>query len=70
MTSAGLTTLGHEHNHHVQVEDLQCPGCGEQVVPEPPRIEAGGRGEFSHPGGTELCARVDGTVSEPVEVAW
>lgn len=70
MTTTGPATQLGEHRHTVHLEDLRCPGCGEQVIPEPPVNEsgAGGQGEFSHPDGTTLCVRADGTVSDPVEV--
>ncbi|WP_028935626.1 hypothetical protein [Pseudonocardia spinosispora] len=70
MTSTGLTTHRHEHNHDVRVEDLRCPGCGEPAIPEPPEDRPRAGGEFSHSDGTALCARADGTAAEPIEVAW
>ena len=57
----------------VNPEDLVCPGCGEQVRPEPPGywlvawgLPASG---FSHWDATALClGRSTGRPAEPVEV--
>jgi len=55
----------------VNVEDLICPGCKEQVRPEPPGywvvkdgLPAPG---FSHEDGTALCRSATGQVAEPIE---
>ncbi len=51
---------------------LVCAGCGEQVRPEPPgywRVCDGFPAPgFSHPDGSALCRRLDGTVGEPIEI--
>jgi protein-disulfide isomerase len=58
---------------HVDPDDLMCPGCGEQVRPEPPGywlvtwgLPAAG---FSHWDASALCLeRATGHPAEPVEV--
>ena len=57
---------------YVDPEDLICPGCGEQVRPEPPGywlvawgLPAAG---FSHQDASALClTRANGRPAEPVE---
>ncbi len=55
----------------VDPEQLVCPGCGEQVRPEPPGYWRVADGlpvpQFSHPDGSALCRHRDGTVAEPIE---
>jgi hypothetical protein len=55
----------------VDLEDLICPGCGEQVRGAPPASWQAGDGlavaQFSHQDRSALC-RVAGVVAEPVEV--
>ncbi len=65
-----------QHTTHpqrfVDPAELICPGCGEQVCPQPPvRLDASagpGTPQFSHRDGTALCPAVDGTSCEPVEI--
>jgi len=61
-----------ERGRFVDPEQLICPGCGEQVRPEPPGywhvadgLPAPG---FSHRDGSALCRHRDGTVAEPTEI--
>ena len=58
---------------YVDPEDLVCPGCGEQVRPEPPGywLVAWGlpAAAFSHWDASALClTRTGGRPGEPVEV--
>ena len=59
---------------YVDPEQLICPGCGEQVRPEPPgywRVADGLPAPgFSHHDGSALCQQVEGTVGEPIEIRW
>jgi hypothetical protein len=49
----------------VELADLRCPGCREQVNPELPAAEAG---EFwSHRDGSPLCGMGTGGPVEPIE---
>jgi len=61
-----------DRGRFVDPEQLICPGCGEQVRPEPPgywRVADGlPAPQFSHPDGTVLCRHRDGTVAEPIEI--
>jgi len=43
----------------VDLEDLICPGCGEQVRGEPPVTGELAEQEFSHGDGTPLCGMAD-----------
>lgn len=56
----------------VDPQQLICPGCGEQVRPEPPgywRVADGlPAPQFSHPDGSALCRHAGGTVADPIEV--
>lgn len=56
----------------VDPQQLICPGCGEQVRPEPPGYWFVADGlpvpQFSHPDGSALCRHADGTVGDPIEV--
>ncbi len=47
----------------VDLDDLACPGCGEQVG----AVEDVSGGQFSHSDGTELCRGRGGRPGEPVE---
>ena len=49
----------------VELADLLCPGCREQVSPEPP-IAAPGEG-WSHQDGSPLCMGGGGGLVEPIE---
>ncbi len=61
-----------ERDRFVDPEQLVCPGCWEQVRPEPPGYWHVADGlptpQFSHHDATALCRRVDGTVAEPIEI--
>ena len=63
-----------DRGRFVDPEQLICPGCGEQVRPEPPAYWRVCDGlpapQFSHPDGTALCRHRDGTVGEPIESGW
>jgi len=65
-------TTAPEFGRFVDVEQLICPGCGEQVRPEPPGYWHVADGlpapQFSHQDATVLCRRADGTVGEPIEI--
>ncbi len=56
----------------VDPAELICPGCGEQVCPQPPVYVGAatrpGTAQFSHRDGTALCVGADGTRCEPVEI--
>jgi len=64
-------TKAPDFGRFVDVEQLVCPGCGEQVRPEPPGYWQVADGlpapGFSHQDATALCRRADGTVAEPIE---
>jgi hypothetical protein len=54
--------------------NLICPGCSEQVRPEPPgywRVADGlPAPQFSHQDATPLCAGHDQRPSEPIPSTW
>jgi len=61
-----------DRGRFVDPEQLICPGCGEQVRPEPPGywLVAWGlpAADFSHQDATALCLmRATGCPAEPVE---
>ena len=58
----------------VDVDALQCPGCGEDVAPIPPAYWVVADGlpapAFSHLDRSPLCRTRGGVVAEPVESRW
>jgi hypothetical protein len=61
-------------SRYVELDELICPGCAEQVNSQPPdnyRTSEGRRTpNFSHHDGSALCLRPDGAPAEPIEVSW
>lgn len=58
----------------IEIDDLVCPGCGEQVLGERPKHwpaeDELGIAEFSHTDGTPLCFMAGTQLpAEPVEAA-
>jgi hypothetical protein len=54
-------------SRYVELDELICPGCGEQVNDQPPADLVS---EFSHHDGSALCPRPGGEPAEPIEVSW
>lgn len=62
-----------EYRRFADPDDLICPGCGEQVRPEPPGFWKVSWGlpapGFSHQDATALCpSPITGRPAEPIEV--
>ena len=66
-------TIGTE-SRYVELDELICPGCGEQINSQPPRNYLADRGrrtpDFSHHDGSALCSRPGGAPAEPIEGSW
>jgi hypothetical protein len=61
-------------SRYVELDELICPGCGEQVNSEPPdnyrTSEERRTPDFSHHDGSTLCSRPDCVPAEPIEGSW
>jgi hypothetical protein len=61
-------------SRYIDLDDLICSGCGEQVNCEPPDNYRTGGGrptpDFSQRDGSALCSRPDGAPAEPIEGSW
>jgi hypothetical protein len=61
-------------SRYVELDELICPGCGEQVNNQPPADQPAAEvplvSEFSHHDGSALCPRPGGAPAEPIEVSW